>query len=122
MNYRSLGSSGLSVSEVSLGSWLTFGSSVDREGTRELVEKAYDLGINLFDTADVYSKGDGEDALGYALSGIPRQYVVGRSPAWTPFCVGVVRPSTRQTTRSREDRTHAMRPRSYRRGRKDVKP
>ena len=59
MNYRNLGSSGLSVSEVALGSWLTFGSSVDREATRELVEKAYDLGINLFDTADVYSKGDG---------------------------------------------------------------
>ena len=76
MQYRNLGSSGLSVSEVSLGSWLTFGSSVDREGTRDLVHRAYDLGINFFDTADVYSNGDGEEALGHALSGIPRPYVV----------------------------------------------
>jgi len=85
MNYRNLGNSGLSVSEVSLGSWLTFGSSVDREGTRELVEKAYDLGINLFDTADVYSNGEGEEALGYALSSIPRQYVVIATKCFFPM-------------------------------------
>ena len=59
MRYRRLGRSGLQVSEVSLGSWLTFGSSVDRKATREIVHRAYDLGINLFDTADAYAKGEG---------------------------------------------------------------
>jgi voltage-dependent potassium channel beta subunit len=76
MEYRNLGRSGLQVSEISLGSWLTFGSSVDREATREIVHKAYDLGINLFDTADVYTNGEAESALGDALRGIPRRYVV----------------------------------------------
>ena len=57
MEYRPLGRSGLHVSEISLGSWLTLGSSVDREATREIVHRAYDLGINLFDTADVYARG-----------------------------------------------------------------
>jgi len=76
MEYRNLGRSGLQVSEISLGSWLTFGSSVDRETTREIVHKAYDLGVNLFDSADVYASGDAERALGNALRGIPRRYVV----------------------------------------------
>ena len=71
MEYRTLGHSGLQVSEVSLGSWLTLGSSVDRAATRDLVHQAFDLGINLFDTADVYSNGEGESALGAALQGIP---------------------------------------------------
>ena len=85
MEYRKLGRSGLVVSEVALGSWLTLGSSVDREGTREIVEKAYDLGINLFDTADVYANGDGEEALGYALRAIPRQYVVLATKCFFPM-------------------------------------
>ena len=85
MEYRNLGRSGLSVSEISLGSWLTFGSSVDREGTRELVHQAYDMGINLFDTADVYSNGEGEEALGYALQGIPRPYVVIATKCFFPM-------------------------------------
>ncbi len=85
MQYRNLGRSGLSVSEVSLGSWLTFGSSVDREGTRDLVHKAYDLGINFFDTADVYASGDVEEALGQALSEIPRPYVVIATKCFFPL-------------------------------------
>jgi aryl-alcohol dehydrogenase-like predicted oxidoreductase len=52
VRYRNLGRSGLQVSEVSLGSWLTFGSGVDRGATREIVHRAFDLGINFFDTAD----------------------------------------------------------------------
>ena len=73
MEYRPLGRSGLQVSEVSLGSWLTLGSSVDRETTREIVHRAYDLGINLFDTADVYAAGQAEEVLGQALLAIPRR-------------------------------------------------
>ena len=60
MLYRKLGRSGLSVSEIGLGSWLTLGSSVDRRRTQGLVQRAYDLGVNFFDTADVYANGAAE--------------------------------------------------------------
>jgi voltage-dependent potassium channel beta subunit len=85
MKYRPLGRSGLQVSEVSLGSWLTLGSSVDRETTHELVHRAYDLGINLFDTADVYASGQAEEVLGQALRAIPRRYLVIASKAFFPM-------------------------------------
>lgn len=85
MNYRPLGRSGLQVSEVSLGSWLTLGSSVDREATREIVHRAYDLGINLFDTADVYASGQAEEVLGQALRAVPRRYVVIATKAFFPM-------------------------------------
>jgi voltage-dependent potassium channel beta subunit len=76
VEYRNLGNSGLQVSEVSLGSWLTLGSSLDGDSARGLVHEAYDLGINLFDTADVYADGAAERTLGEALRDIPRRHVV----------------------------------------------
>ncbi|MEE2678398.1 MAG: aldo/keto reductase family protein [Myxococcota bacterium] len=85
MEYRRLGGSGLRVSEVSLGSWLTLGSSVDREATRKIVEHAYDLGINFFDTADIYAKGEAEETLGAALRGIPRPYIVLATKCFFPL-------------------------------------
>ena len=85
MEYRNLGRSGLVVSEVSLGSWLTFGSSVDREATKTMVHRAFDLGINLFDTADVYSNGAGDEALGHALRGLPRPYAVIATKCFFPM-------------------------------------
>jgi voltage-dependent potassium channel beta subunit len=85
MQYRSLGRSGLKVSEIALGSWLTLGSSVDREATREIVHRACDLGINLFDTADVYASGQAEEVLGQALRAIPRRTVVIASKAFFPM-------------------------------------
>jgi aryl-alcohol dehydrogenase-like predicted oxidoreductase len=85
MEYRNLGRSGLQVSEVSVGSWLTLGSSVDRAGTREIVHRAFDLGVNLFDTADVYSNGAGEEALGHSLRDIPRRYVVIATKCFFPM-------------------------------------
>lgn len=85
MEYRKLGNSGLDVSSVSLGSWLTLGSSVDRAGTREIVARAYDLGVNFFDTADVYSKGEAEEALGAALAEVPRRHVVIATKCFFPM-------------------------------------
>ena len=85
MDYRHVGRSGLRVSEVSLGSWLTLGSSVDREATRDLVQRAYDLGINFFDTADVYANGQGEQALGQALAGLSRHTIVIATKAFFPM-------------------------------------
>lgn len=76
MEYRNLGRSGLRVSEVALGSWLTLGSSVDRAATREIVRRAWDLGVNFFDTADVYAKGEAEEVLGEALADLPRRGLV----------------------------------------------
>ncbi|MDH3214348.1 MAG: aldo/keto reductase family protein [Myxococcales bacterium] len=85
MDTRHLGRSGLRVSEVGLGSWLTLGSSVDREATRDLVHCAYDLGIHFFDTADVYANGRGEEALGHGLRGLPRHSVVIATKAFFPM-------------------------------------
>ena len=85
MQYRALGRSGLFVSEISLGSWLTLGSSVDRAATRDIVHAAYDLGINFFDTADAYANGAGEEALGAALQGFPRRYVVIATKCFFPM-------------------------------------
>lgn len=58
MNYRNLGNSGLRVSELSLGSWLTYGKSVEDDTAKKCIETAYDLGINFFDTANVYESGN----------------------------------------------------------------
>lgn len=63
MESRRLGRSGLRVSEVVLGSWLTFGSSVEQETTTACVRAALDAGIHTFDTADVYALGKAEDLL-----------------------------------------------------------
>lgn len=76
MRTRALGRSGLRVSELSLGSWLTLGSKVDRSQTSRLVAHAFELGVNLFDTADVYALGEAEAALGDAIAALPRQKVV----------------------------------------------
>jgi len=76
MNYRSLGISGLKVSELSLGSWTTFGGSVGEADAAPIVHRAFDMGINLFDTADVYVKGGAERALGAAIRDLPRGEIV----------------------------------------------
>jgi len=72
------------VSEIGLGSWLTLGSRIDNAGTRAIVRRAFDLGVNFFDTADVYSDGGAEEALGQALAGIPRRHVVIATKAFFP--------------------------------------
>jgi voltage-dependent potassium channel beta subunit len=76
MRTRALGRSGLQVSEVSLGSWLTLGTRIDYSQTARLVHRAFDLGLNLFDTADVYQNGEAEVALGEAIATLPRAHVV----------------------------------------------
>ena len=72
MEYRRLGGSGVKVSEISLGSWLTYGGSVAEEQATACVHKAYDLGINFFDTANVYMRGAAEEIVGNALGGFDR--------------------------------------------------
>lgn len=77
MRYRQLGSSDLQVSEISLGSWLTYGVGVDAEKAAACVHRALDLGINLIDTANIYGHGAAESFLGAVLSGVPRdKYII----------------------------------------------
>jgi aryl-alcohol dehydrogenase-like predicted oxidoreductase len=85
MQYRSLGRSGLRVSSISLGSWLTYGATVDVAGAAKVVEAALGLGINLFDTADVYAGGAAEEALREALRGAARHKVVIATKAFFPM-------------------------------------
>jgi aryl-alcohol dehydrogenase-like predicted oxidoreductase len=68
MKYRKLGNSDLSVSEISLGSWLTYGVGVERDRAQRCVDRAFDLGINFIDTANVYGRGAAETFLGEALA------------------------------------------------------
>lgn len=67
MKYRRVGSSGLKVSEIALGSWLTYGTAVEQERADACIAKAFELGINFFDTSNAYNRGEGEKALGSAL-------------------------------------------------------
>ncbi|HEY5289287.1 MAG TPA: aldo/keto reductase family protein [Caulobacteraceae bacterium] len=76
MKYRKLGASDLTVSEISLGSWLTYGVGVERDSAKACVDRAFDLGINFIDTANVYGRGAAESFLGEALSGRPRDSYV----------------------------------------------
>jgi len=88
VNYRKLGRFGLKVSEVALGGWLTHGRTLDDSSTASVVHRAYDLGINFFDTADVYHKGAAELALGAAIKGYRRADLVLATKCFFPFSDG----------------------------------
>jgi aryl-alcohol dehydrogenase-like predicted oxidoreductase len=84
MQFRQLGSSDLQVSEICLGSWLTYGGGVADERAEACVAKAFDVGINFIDTANVYSGGKAEEFLGEVLSGRPRDsYILATKLFWT---------------------------------------
>ncbi len=76
MRYRRLGSSDLNVSEISLGSWLTYGGGVGRKQAEACVAKAFEVGINFIDTANVYARGGAEEFLGEVLADRPRDSYV----------------------------------------------
>ena len=85
MEYVNLGDSGLKVSRVALGSWLTFGSAVDASTTRACVQAALEGGVIFFDTADVYARGAAEELLGEALSDVKRTDIVLATKAFWPM-------------------------------------
>lgn len=76
MQYRHLGKWGIQVSEVGLGSWLTYGGATEAEQATQCIHRAYDLGINFFDTANAYAGGESEKVVGAALSVFPRDSYV----------------------------------------------
>jgi aryl-alcohol dehydrogenase-like predicted oxidoreductase len=83
VRYRRLGSSDLEISEISLGSWLTYGGGVGREQAEACVAKAFEVGINFIDTANVYARGAAESFLGEVLAGRPRDsYILGTKLYW----------------------------------------
>jgi aryl-alcohol dehydrogenase-like predicted oxidoreductase len=85
VRYRQLGSSELVVSEISLGSWLTYGGGVAREQAEACVAKAFELGINFIDTANVYVRGGAEEFLGEVLQGRPRDSYVLATKLYFPM-------------------------------------
>ena len=85
MNYRRLGLSGLKVSELSFGSWVTYANQLDAGAARECMAAAWDAGVNFFDNAEVYAAGKSEQIMGEALAklGWPRlQYIVSTKFYW----------------------------------------
>ncbi|MFV9510253.1 aldo/keto reductase family protein [Tepidibacillus sp. LV47] len=89
MKYRRLGTTGVKVSEISLGSWLTYGGYVEKENAIKSIHKAYELGINFFDTANVYRRGEAEKVVGEALRGFPRESYVLATKVFWPMGDGV---------------------------------
>ena len=85
MEYRRLGSSDLVVSEIALGSWLTFGGGIDNDVARAIVDRSFDLGINFIDTANVYNRGAAEELLGEVLASRPRDSYVLATKLYFPM-------------------------------------
>jgi voltage-dependent potassium channel beta subunit len=85
MEYRRLGEAGLQVSTVGLGSWLTFGGTVDERKAWDCIRRAYELGVNFFDTANVYAHGQAERVMGGALAEVPRDSFVLATKVYFPM-------------------------------------
>jgi aryl-alcohol dehydrogenase-like predicted oxidoreductase len=85
MRYRQLGSSDLTVSEIALGTWLTFGGGIPDSRAREIVDAAFEVGINLIDTANVYNRGAAESLLGDLLASRPRESYVLATKLYFPM-------------------------------------
>lgn len=88
MHYRRLGHSGLKVSEISLGAWVTFGKQLDERKAGDLIHEAYDAGINYFDNADAYGNGVAETVMGKAIKDLPREALVISSKVFWPTMPG----------------------------------
>ncbi len=88
MRYRQIGSSDLQVSEISLGSWLTYGGAVESAQAEACVEKAFEVGINFVDTANVYAGGAAEEFLGEVLASRQRDTYVLATKVFFPMPSG----------------------------------
>ncbi|RSL31762.1 aldo/keto reductase [Salibacterium salarium] len=85
MQYRRLGNSGVKISEIGLGSWLTYGSTVEDNNAVDIIHKAYNSGINFFDTANVYNRGEAEKVVGKALQDFQRDSYVLATKVYFPM-------------------------------------
>ncbi len=101
MQYRRLGRSGLQVSELSLGSWVTYANQVNVKAAKEMLALAMDRGVNFFDNAEVYASGKSEEVMGDAIKALkwPRiNYIVS-----TKFYWGLAEPDAKQATINRKN-------------------
>lgn len=85
MKYRRVGASGIKVSEIGLGSWLTYGTAAEQQAADACIDKAFECGINFFDTANAYNRGEGEKALGTALRSYKRSDYVLSTKVYFPM-------------------------------------
>ena len=109
MQYRRLGHSGLQVSELSLGSWVTYHNQVDVTAAREMMAAAFDAGVNFFDNAEVYAGGQSETVMGEALKALnwPRlNYIVSTKFFWGLHKDGPT--ANKKDTLNRKYLTHAI--------------
>jgi voltage-dependent potassium channel beta subunit len=88
MDYRRLGHAGMKLSEIGLGSWLTYGAGVNDETAHACIRRAFDLGVNFFDTADVYDHGKAEEVYGRELGAFRRQDLVIATKCYFPMSGG----------------------------------
>lgn len=88
MEYRHLGKHGIRVSEICLGSWLTYGGATAEDTARQCIEQAYALGVNFFDTANVYATGAAEKIVGKVLQQYPRESYVLATKVYFPMGEG----------------------------------
>ncbi len=88
MHYRRLGKSGLKVSEIGLGAWITIGNQIDEKISSDLLHAAYDQGINFFDNADAYANGQAEIVMGKSVKDLPREAIVLSSKVFWPTMPG----------------------------------
>jgi voltage-dependent potassium channel beta subunit len=89
MKYRIMGRSGLKLSEISLGAWLTFGDQIEDKTANEILHTAYDQGVNYFDNSDVYASGRAESVMGKAIADLPRPALVLSSKVFWETMPGV---------------------------------
>ena len=88
MHYRRLGRSGLKVSEISFGAWVTFGGQLNEDTASDLIHAAYEHGVNYFDNADAYGNGEAEIIMGKAIKDLPREALVISSKVFWPTMPG----------------------------------
>jgi len=89
MEYRRMGNTGLKISQLSLGAWITFGDQIDDKVADTLIHAAYDRGVNFFDNADVYAEGKAEIVMGKVIQDLPRESLVISSKVFWPSLKGV---------------------------------
>ncbi len=85
MKYRTLGDAGVKLSEIGLGGWLTFGNALEEQRARDIMNKAFDVGINFFDTANAYANGRCEEAWGHLLKDRRREGIVLATKVFFPM-------------------------------------
>jgi voltage-dependent potassium channel beta subunit len=88
VEYRNMGRSGLKLSAISFGAWVTFGDQIDADLASDLIHRAYEHGVNFFDNADIYANGKAEEVMGAAIKDLPRPGLVISSKVYWPTMPG----------------------------------